>query len=196
MIIGFKVTQSCAEPRVVQKWNLIIEISPEKLNMILLWSYGSSHFQKHLSFQPLILLRVSSLFLPQTLLFCPKLKLFFHYCELVVLADWNIRFIAICACSYLHRHIHPIAHLSFPIYWLTLRRKFSEGTLVITCPTSTDFQNYHFFPAWKLANDCKVKKICLGRCQINYFNISEETLYKTAKEKYISIACLLYCHIS
>lgn len=141
MIIGCKVTQSCAEPRVVQEWNLIIDISPEKLNIILLWSYGSSHLQKHLSFQPLIPLRVS-FFLPQTLLAS------WNYSSTisVLLLLTGISFILyVTAVTY--THIHPIAHLRVPICWLTLGRKFSEGTLVITSSTSTDFQNCHFFPS-------------------------------------------------
>lgn len=149
MIVGFKVTQSCAEPRVVQEWNLITDISPEKLNIILLWSYGSSHLQKHLSFQPLIPLRVSSFFAPNSACW---LKLLFHYGVLLLLTGMSELYLYIYThiyTLYIHTHIHPIAHLRFPIYWLTLGRKFSEGTLVITCPTSTDFQNYHyhFFPS-------------------------------------------------
>lgn len=149
MIIGFKVTQSCAEPRIVQEWNLIIDRSPEKLNITLLWSYGSSHLQKHFSFQPLIPLRVLLVF------FYPKLCLLAEITLpllCVALADWNIRVISICDYSCLCKHIHPIAHLRFPIYWLTLGRKFSEGALVITCPTSTDFQNYNFFPLPKITS--------------------------------------------
>lgn len=92
MIIGFKVTQACAEPRVVQEWNLIIDISPEKLNIILLWSYGSSHLEKHLSFQPPIPLRVSSFLAPNSACW---LKLLFHWGVLLLLTGISELYLSI-----------------------------------------------------------------------------------------------------
>lgn len=151
MIIGFKVTQSCAESRVVQEWNLIIEsISWETKHNVVIWKRSLTETS---------LISTSS---PQ-----------FSFLHKTLLAIWNcsstvsvsllltriIRVISVCGRSYFI-HIHPISHLCFPIYWLTLGRKFSEASLEITCPTSTDFQNYLFFPPHRnlLANNCTFEK--------------------------------------
>lgn len=151
MIIGFKVTQSCAESRVVQEWNLIIEgISWETKHNLIVVIWKQSLTETSL---------ISALFPLRVFFFAQNsacyLLLLFHCC-CVALADWNIWVTSVCGCSYLYTQIQSISPLCFPTLW----RKFSEASLEITCPTATDFQNYLFFFPHRnqLANNCTFEK--------------------------------------